>query len=324
MKKIFPFLFLIIIFRGKDSIAQTEQQLLPSEIKQLTVVTEPVTLNKGFLRTGISASYIVINQYFDGDAKRQYSPESSWSTSWTAQLVTQYGITNRLEVQFSLPYRSDKFINYQLFTAPGSDMELEDSWDLEGKGIGDMEVGLNYQFLQEKEAMPSVTGEIYGTIPTGEKNLTDIEGPSEYKLPTGYGEYAIDAGLRIRKVNYPFSYSAYVSYKYFFESSKIFSPFDTGERTFQSAGRFYTSASFNFLLNDWIAVANNLAFLAQGEGTREGAAEGELTSVWALTYQPQLIFQIKQFRIGEATSIPLKGKNYGADPLYVILIQYVF
>jgi len=41
---------------GMPLYSQTEKQLVPSDLRQQTIVTEPVTLRKGFFRIGTIAT----------------------------------------------------------------------------------------------------------------------------------------------------------------------------------------------------------------------------------------------------------------------------
>ncbi|HRT90726.1 MAG TPA: hypothetical protein P5257_11490, partial [Bacteroidales bacterium] len=54
------------------SFSQTEKQLMPSDLKQQTIVTEPVTLRKGFLRVGSMLNYRVADKYFSDDGVKKY------------------------------------------------------------------------------------------------------------------------------------------------------------------------------------------------------------------------------------------------------------
>jgi len=45
---------------------------------------------------------------------------------------------------------------------------------------------------------------------------------------------------------------------------------------------------------------------------------------WALSYLPNLVFQVKKFRLSESVSIPVFGRNVPADALFVLRIQYIF
>jgi len=57
-------LFIIIIITS-GTYAQVERVVLPGELRQETIVTEPPTLRKGFLRAGLAYSHAFIDKIFD-------------------------------------------------------------------------------------------------------------------------------------------------------------------------------------------------------------------------------------------------------------------
>jgi hypothetical protein len=162
---------------------------------------------------------------------------------------------------------------------------------------------------------------MYFTIPSGEKNPTEIENENNYRLPSGTGEASLDLDLHLRKVIYPYSYSFIVSYKYFFGGSKIF---DVGEaeKEFKTGSTINFEGDFNFHVNDWIAIQNAMDFYLYGKDEVDGELEED--SKWLIQYLPKLNFQLKRLRLVQAISVPLKGKNTGADVGYILVAQYMF
>ncbi len=317
---------LIILYFGLEinALGQTESQIIPTEKKQLTIVTEPASLYKGFFRAGVIGSYFVVDKYFDEDGNRNYFPESTWARSWSMYLMAQYGITDRLQFDLMLPYQNEAWYYSQLIIAPGLDTDLDQSWNLRGNGLSDMSMYLRYQLLQENETFPSITGEIGITLPTGRKNPTDIKDDYDYKLPTGTGEASTNFRLLARKIMYPYSFKFYVDYTYSMGGTKLFNSYDTEELSFKSGSRIDFGGSVDILLNEWIALTNELNYFSYGKDEIDEVIQEDITSPSGFSYEGRLVFQIKQFRIGEAIRVPLKAKNTGADPLYVMIIQYVF
>lgn len=322
MKK---FIFLaFLVFSPMLIKAQTENILLPSDLKQQTIVTEPPTLRKGFLRAGLVGSFGVVDKYFNEDGDKIYFFESAWASMWAYTMLIQYGISDRLTVELWLPYKNERWNYSQLYYSPGTDQIIENSWDLKAKGLSDISVAASYQIITETDSRPSLVSIIDLTIPTGEKNPTNIEDDFNYDLPTGYGEYVIGLDLRARKINYPFSYTAYVHYLYHLPGKKKFSSQDTEEIDFKSGDRIDFGGSFNFHLNEWIALSNELNYFYSWKGEQEGVQEEDLFTNWAISYETRLVFQIRRVRVAEAVRIPLKGRNVSADALYVMLVQYTF
>jgi hypothetical protein len=304
--------------------SQTEKQLVPSDLKQLTIVTEPSTLYKGFFRTGMALSYGVVDKYFTNDSKKEYFLNSAWATNSGANFIFQYGISDRLQVEATIPYVSDLRQSQNRLYAPSSDTTIEYSFTLKGNGIGDCYLALKYQFIDEKTSKTSLTGSIDLTIPTGEKNPTNIKGDTNYDPPVGNGYFATTFGLKFRKIQYPYSYAGYLYYTYKLPGSKIMDPSDKDETEFKDGNHLDVGASFNIHLNEWIALTNELNLYHRAKDKIENEIPDEAIAAWAVSYEPRLVFQIKRFRLAEAVRIPLKGKGVSADPLYVVIFQYMF
>ncbi len=304
---------------------QTEKQLVPSDLKQLTVVTEPSTLYKGFFRTGIDMSYGVIDKYFNTEGKRVFIPSNAWGSSSSISPSLQYGITNRLQVIIAIPYVNDLQQGQYVLYAPSADTTVDGSFSVKGKGIGDLNTALKYQIRSEGSSKSSLTARVYLTIPTGEKNPTDINGAMNYKPPTGNGCFTTELNMTYRKIAYPYSYTIYMGYNYSFSGSKILDVSDIEEKEFNNGDFFQTGASFNFHLNEWIAVTNDLNYSHWGKDKIENEIPDNALSRWMIGYETHLVFQIKRFRVAEAVVIRLAGKNEApADPQYIFIVQYTF
>jgi hypothetical protein len=324
-KTVFSLFFLFLFLVSTRVLGQTEQQVLPSELKEQTVITEPVTLRKGFFRAAFFGSYTFIDQIFDNNGERGYVLGSNgWARVWSYQLTLSYGITDRLQVLVWPEFVNKKFF-YSDEYHMGSSTESAYA-DQKAIGFGDLGVGVDYQILTESERRPSFVAKLSLTLPTGQKNPTEIKDWRDFKVPTGSGEFVLTLDLNIRKIFYPYSFTFYTGYAYHFEGEKVFYPDypEDEEIRFKSGDRFNVGGSFNFHLNDWIALQNQVFFFSWGPNKifTEPTAEGE--NAWVLSYQPVLNFQIRRFRLFEIISIPVLGKNYGADPFYVLGLLYTF
>jgi len=322
MKRLIIICLLVIISAAVSG--QTEKILNPADLKQQTIITEPISLYKGFLRIGFAYSYTVLDKYFDDSGKKDYFPESAWGKTSGAQFWAQYGITNRIMVELGVPYKSDLTNYHRSVFIPELDTMILSNLTNRGNGLGDIMVSATYQIIPSAENNFSVKASVDLTIPTGQKNPTDIESSGSYKSPTGYGSFVISPRISARMVAYPFSYIGYISYNYNFKGSRIIYPGDLEEKTFKYGNNLIAGGSFNFHLNEWIALTNELNYSYTGKGELEGSMPGDLNSAWGIHYETRLVFQIKRFRLGEAVTIPLAGRKIGADPLYVLIGQYVF
>lgn len=301
--------------------AQTEQQLLPAELKQQTIITQPITLYKGFLRAGLAANYLFLDKFFDEDGKRR-SISNAFARNWTVQAIFQYGVTDRLQVSADVPY-----VNRTVFLSFLADVPIQGTTQVfrfvqSGSGLGDITIGAKYQLITEKNQRPAVA--IRGTIflPSGQKNPTNIIDENEFDTPTGSGNFSGDLTLEIRKNQYPFLFSGFVGYKYNFEGSKIL---DVGQPSsnFQDGGLFLINGNVGYHLNEWMAVVNDFSYSIIGKDKINGINSDE-ESKWAFSYLPRLSFQIKNLRINQGITFPIVGKLSGADPSYFLIVQYVF
>jgi hypothetical protein len=322
MKKIitiYMFVLLPAIIFG-----QTEKQLVPSDLKQQTIVTEPATLRKGFFRAGLAFSYGAVDKYFSNTAKKEYFLKSAWGSSSGGLLILDYGITDRLMVDLSLAYsKTIQESEYRLIW-PELDTNAIYTSHLKGSGIGDSYFSIKYQLIPEKENKTSLTGSLDITVPTGEKNPTNIKNATQFDLPTGNGYFEAGLTLRARKIRYPYSYTGYVEYNYKSGGSRLINATDKTETDFKDGNRFDAGGSFNFHLNEWIALANELNYYYRGKGEVKNTANDKIDPAWAVSYETRLVFQVRRVRLGEAVRIPMKGKNVSADPLYVLIVQYIF
>jgi len=313
-----------IFWISQAASSQVETQLLPSDLKQQTIVTESVTLRKGFFRSGLAISYGVVDKYFDNSGKKSYVSGSSWGSSSYFLFTFQYGISNRLMIDFSAPIRREKQVYNNLVVSPENNIDFPMVADLKGTGISDCYLTAKYQIIPEEESKMSLTGSLDLTLPTGEKNPTEVNSYTDYQLPTGDGFFAVGTRISARKIQYPFSYTAYVGYNYKFKGSRLIFPTDLEETEFKDGNALEAGGSFNLHLNEWIALANELNYYHRGEGKIMSNPETTIDPAWAFSYEGRLVFQVKQFRLGEAVRVPLTGKNVSADPLYVLIVQYIF
>jgi len=321
------FIAILLLGTSTATLAQTEQEVLPAERKQLTIITEPFTLYKGFFRAGVSLQYSALYKTFDANGKR-VPIENASGTTWAAQLLLQYGITDRLQVTAGLPYLAQDLFLSTRFESPG--LGIYGQWKREGKGSGlsDIWIGLDYQLLTETISRPSLKAMLTVTIPSGEKTpvaLTDstvFETPVLFDMPVGSGRYSIDAALSIRKISYPFSYSGYVSYTMHLEGSKQ-PALGQPEETFNDGNMLTLSGGFNFHMNEWLALKNDVYYFNFAKDTVEGQDVPDSKS-WTIQYTPTLSFQIKRLRVNQAIQIPLFGNMAGADPGFILVVQYMF
>ncbi|MGQ9620291.1 MAG: transporter [Bacteroidales bacterium] len=317
-------LIVSIILLPEFLYAQVEKQLTPSEIKQQTIVTEPVTLKKGFFRAGSLMNYRVADKYFTDDGIKEYYLSNIWGSNASYNITFQYGISDRFELEIVTEYMNSRQESQKTEYVALTNTTREILLKKKGTGIGDSYARFRYQLLPESKYRISLTGIAWLAVPTGKKNPTDIVSSEQYDLPVGNGTYAVTGGLFARTILYPYSFTFLINYTYSFSGNKKFEITDLREIKFKPGDIIEASLSANLHLNEWIVFSNELYYQNKDKGRVNERYSHYLPLTWSISYEPGLIFQVKRFRLGETVTIPLKGRNSAADPLYCLMLQYIF
>jgi hypothetical protein len=300
---------------------QTEKYLLPAEIKEQTIITEPATLQKGFFRTSIVLSHGFEDKIFDETSKKINLFGSASEQTRSITLAAQYGITDRLQLNLLVPYISNQLRASGIEERPGEGTMVLKQWKQDAKGLGDVELGVYYQVLTEKPDRPSITLRTTFRFNTGKKNPTNVIDEKNFDAPAGTGEPLLAIDAHLRKIIYPYSFTFTTMYYYYFGGNKVMKP---GEypQSFRTGNMIVFMGSANFHVNEWIALVNEIMYF-HGAGD-EIDGETTISEKWAFIYHPYLYFQIKRFRLVQSVEIPLKGCVYTADPQYILMLQYQF
>lgn len=318
------FCFLTGTFSTLCTFGQIENIIIPGDLKQETIITEPTTLRKGYLRTGIRSIFIFEDKQFDEQSNRNYILNlNGWNKSSRYILDLYYGISDRIEIFASIP-----FVNSQTYISIFNvDRGLDSSFLYTNKskaiGFGDLETGIRYQIITENERRPSIRGGLYVTYPTGRKNPENIKTDEIYDSPTGNGHFTTEAEIKLRKVFYPYSVNFSAFFFYNIKGKKIWLP-NEPEIEFKKGNIFAFYTGFNFHINDWIAITNDVSFTTAGESMYYYDETYISPGGWVLEYKPAIFFQIRKFRFEQKIQIPLIGKNWSADPSYSIGLSYLF
>lgn len=321
IKRLHFALWLILIF-STLSVAQTEQQLLPAEKKLQTLITQPITIYKGFLRVGLASEFLVIGSTFDDEGNRRALKFNAALNTWFVRPKVEYGITDRLQASLFFPYINQEGSASVLEEIPGLGMR-EFKNEISQKGVQDMEIQAAYQILLEKEKRPSLALFLNLTIPTGKKDPINSGDPLKAHVPPGQGHFALKSSLNIRKVNYPFLYAGRVEYEYRMEGTKSLK-LNEPEVAFKNSNVLNIGGQIGFHVNEWMAIVNDVNYLTiVGEIMEDGEIFATRDN-FRLVYSPTLTFQVKQIRINQLLNFPIIGKNGPADPRFQIGIEYVF
>jgi len=318
-KPVFLFVFIAL---SNFITAQTDRHGIPAELKQQTVITEPLTLRKGFLRIGAYYTHIFLDKYFDENGKKISYYGSSTSQGRTYAVSVEYGITDRLEADVSMSYANGFINSTQALDNLYLDTIETVYADIKTRGFGDLNFGFDYQIIKENSIMPSLTALTRITLPTGEKNITNVKDEFNYNEPAGNGEVNTSLDLLLRKIQYPFSFELRIGAVYYFGGEKIFELFEE-TKSFKTGTFIIVDGGINFNLNDWIALENEISYHNFGRKKVDGEYQNDY-SPWNISYNPRLNFQLKRFRLVECVTIALTGKGVDADPAYIFIVQYIF
>jgi hypothetical protein len=316
----------IIIFLSvcKLTSGQIEQMIIPGDLKQQTIVTEPVTLRKGYLRSGIEAAFIIVDKMFDENGNRNYYQNTNARGQFQGfALSTQYGLIDKLELSLRIPYITQKYLYSARIEEVYHNEDTLITFNSKGNGIGDLETGIRFQIIEETSARPSITAGFNVTVPTGRKNPANIKNKLKYDYPTGDGRVALGINFDLRKTIYPYSFRIRSNYEYYLKGKKILYPGES-KTEFKDGGMFDIRGNFSIHLNDWIALWNEVSYTGYANGTIYYQTEVATPGRWSLDYNPALYFQIRRVRFLQGVLIPIFGKNIPADPVYAFGLQFTF
>lgn len=156
--------------------------------------------------------------------------------TYTARMTARYGVTNRLEAEVSgsWVYRDDATRSREFLTGA-----VEDSvYKAQGKGLGDIEFGLRYQFERRRPTSPFLVGNLRvktdtGTDPFEIATMSSLTGQPRFsnELPTGSGFWSINPSLTFIYPSDPVVFFGSVGYLWTLEDDKGTSSDDEGNIT---------------------------------------------------------------------------------------------
>lgn len=289
-----------------SNIEAQEYNPLPSDLRCETNVTEPLNLRKGYLRTSLDFAFAPQDSYFNGFSRstRLISFNNNMHLSGYSSyfdyvgLNVAYGITNKLQISFNLPYYYG--VDNRLITieyVPWNQISNDKIYQYEN-GFDNSSLSLTYQFLNKKDFFSAFALGI--DLPTGSKKTDTINVNDNYtkiRQPVSSDAYYIDLAFLIKKVNYP----------YYFSILPIYS-LTTEDDYWKAYSTLSLSASCGYLLNSWFSINGSL----KGNYTPNMISktiELENKNIYAVLAGISIIQQVKRFRFYEKMFIPMAGKK---------------
>lgn len=145
--------------------------------------------------------------------------------SYTTRLSARYGLTNRLETELSVPwiYRDDATRSREFLTGAVEDRVFK----AQGKGLGDIELGMRYQFKRRKPTSPFLVGGLRIKSTTGSDPFeiateAGLSGAPKFstELPTGSGFWSINPSLTFIYPSDPVVFFGSIGYLWTLEDDK--------------------------------------------------------------------------------------------------------
>jgi hypothetical protein len=158
-------------------------------------------------------------------------------------LGVRYGVTDRLELEFRVPYtyRTQSQIARPVDLSPSA---FDQAFNSSGNGIGDLEFAGRYQLNNGAGGWPILVGNIVATAPTGKSPFdikyiqdTGIPGFSfAAEMPTGVGYYSFQPSLTALYPTDPAVFFGNLNFSYNAETSTNFGKFNPGNALGASFG----------------------------------------------------------------------------------------
>jgi len=163
--------------------------------------------------------------------------------TYSASLTSRYGLTNRLEAEVNVPYlwRTDSTRTRKFLDSASEESTISGS----GNGLGDVEVGLRYQFNNGGGGWPFLTGNLRvksttGTGPFEISNKATLAGDPQIssELPTGSGFWSVNPSVTFIYPSDPVVFFGNLGYLWTMEDDKgTFTSLVDGEEVTSGFGK---------------------------------------------------------------------------------------
>ncbi len=224
--------------------------------------------------------------------------------TFIGSLGTRYGITNRLELEFRVPYvyRSDTQRSRPVSIGAG----VDETFNATGNDIGDIEISTRYQLNSGLDGWPIFVANLVAAVPTGTSPF-DIEYvaaqgvpgavfPTE--LPTGSGYFSISPSVTALFPTDPAVFFANLSYNYNFEITETL-PGETESVDIDPGDAIGLSFGMSFALNDRssfsLGYSHKHAFNTEINGHRVEGSEvdiGQLLVGYSYKYDLKTVINL--------------------------------
>lgn len=218
--------------------------------------------------------------------------------SFIGTLGARYGVTDRLEVEFRVPYvyRSDS----QRSRPVGIGAGIDETFNATGNDIGDLEFASRYQLNSGSGGWPILVGNIVATAPTGKSPFdvrqVQVQGvpgatfPTE--LPTGAGYYSVQPSITALYPTDPAVFFGNLSYSYNAETNTSVGKINPGDTLGLSFGMGF---GINERSSYSLGYSHKHVFESEVRGAAiKGSALdiGQLLVGYSFKYSPKTTFNL--------------------------------
>ncbi len=186
----------------------------------------------------------------------------------TAAMTGRFGLTDRLEVEAYVPYlwRNDSTIGRPIGVGSATDVLS----DVDGYGLGDIELAAHYQINDGKEGWPYFIGNLRFKTTTGDGPFdvpTDAATGLQLEAPTGSGFYAIQPSVTMLYPTDPAVFFSNIGYVYNMEKDVggSYGTIDPGDSINASLG-------MGFSINDKTSFSLGYSHSVVSKTKQNGAA----------------------------------------------------
>jgi len=311
MKRLYICLHVAIYFL--PLFAQTENQLTVSEIRQQTILNEPLTLQKGYFRIETQLNYLSFSTDWYNNNWKKVTNYGYLSNNIVAPFALSYGITNNIELNISSSYKYSKtYKSYNTYDYYRIAQYLHDTTNI-SNGFADISISTIYQIVNENQKYPLMGIELLLNIPYGKKESTLSNDSTTIYEAVSQGDYDLGIGYLIKKVFYPFSISSGIGYVYRFPID-LELDYSNNIRTHVKYGDYLNfNMTLNYMPCDWIDLGNTISCTYNGKPqyTINNYSYSGVVTAYS-QWNPFITFQIKNIRLSQGLYIYIIGKNTNA------------
>jgi len=316
------FIYILFLAITSNLMSQNERQLTVSEIRQQSIIEEPINLQKGYFRFGSGLFYDFSSfDGFDENWKKKNSFNNFNNTTFNFPVNIRYGITNKFEIDLSTSYKK---------STTSSSVRLVDNYsdeitDFKAKdivnGFADLGIGTVTNIYDGGNKFPSISLFTSVLVPYGKRENTFSDDSTIMHRYTTEGAYQVGGGYYIKKTFYPFMLTHSSAYYYNFQSDiKLYA--DKEKTTVKKGSIFSTYIEFHYLPCEWLDLYNVIIYANIGSNEYSNEKyQSEAISREIVTWQPRLNLQIKNLRLIQGFNFALIGRNYPSNPSYVIILE---